>query len=93
MPPLLILAAFRKTRTVIDDVPRCCFFFMSSDAFAGGRRMKGLGWTENTGRGSTRSDPESLLSNEGNLRKCCKRVRMYEGRLKSLRGASAMKKR
>ena len=62
-------------------------------AFAGGRRMRGLGWTENTGRGSTRSDPESLIWNEGNLRKCCKRVRMWEGRRKSLRGASAMKKR
>ena len=37
-------------------------------AFAGGRRMRGLGWTENTGRGSTRSDPESLLSYERKLK-------------------------
>ena len=30
--------------------------------------MRGLGWTENTGRGSIRSDPESLLSNERKLK-------------------------
>ena len=55
--------------------------------------MRALGWTGNTGRGSIRSQPESLLWNQGYLRKSCKRVRMCEGRHKSLRGASAMKKR